>query len=259
MGMATAIQYELPLVAPVAWPAKATRYRVHFAHSDAEREQAYRLRFQVFNLELQEGLESAYADGLDRDRFDDVCRHLIVTDETTGTVVGTYRMQSGADAQAAYGYYSEQEFDLAPYENMRSQVLELGRACVHRDHRNLEVLNLLWQGIARLADSSGMRYLIGCSSLTSQDPGEGWSAYEKLAPFMVDAAIMTKPMPEFQMPRVSPSPAKIPKLLRAYLAYGAKICGPPALDRAFKTIDFLTLLDLENLPRSARVRYLGRD
>ena len=49
----------------------------------------------------------------------------------------------------------------------------------------------------------------------------------------------------------------IPKLLRAYLTVGAKICGPPALDRHFKTIDFLTLLDLETLSPPARERFLG--
>jgi len=50
---------------------------------------------------------------------------------------------------------------------------------------------------------------------------------------------------------------KIPKLLRAYLSIGAKICGPPALDRQFKTIDFLTLLDLHSLPALVRARFLN--
>jgi len=48
-----------------------------------------------------------------------------------------------------------------------------------------------------------------------------------------------------------------PKLLRAYLSIGAKICGPPAVDREFKTIDFLTLLDLERISPTARARFLG--
>jgi putative hemolysin len=46
-------------------------------------------------------------------------------------------------------------------------------------------------------------------------------------------------------------------LLRAYLTIGAKICGPPALDREFQTIDFLTLVDLEKLTPSARERFLS--
>jgi len=49
----------------------------------------------------------------------------------------------------------------------------------------------------------------------------------------------------------------VPKLLMAYLSIGAKICGPPAIDREFKTIDFLTLLDLDSLPASTVQRYLS--
>jgi putative hemolysin len=47
-----------------------------------------------------------------------------------------------------------------------------------------------------------------------------------------------------------------PKLLRTYLALGAKICGPPAFDREFKTIDFLTLIDLNSLAPAIRNRLL---
>jgi putative hemolysin len=45
-------------------------------------------------------------------------------------------------------------------------------------------------------------------------------------------------------------------LLRAYLSLGAKICGPPALDTDFKTIDFLTFLDLEALAPAVRNHFL---
>jgi putative hemolysin len=72
-------------------------------------------------------------------------------------------------------------------------------------------------------------------------------------------ALRTRPTAAFDCPleQLAEEPPKIPKLLRAYLSLGAKICGPPALDRQFKTIDFLTLLDLESLPALARARFLG--
>jgi putative hemolysin len=50
--------------------------------------------------------------------------------------------------------------------------------------------------------------------------------------------------------------ARPPKLLRTYLALGAKICGPPAFDREFKIIDFLTLIDLNSLAPAIRNRLL---
>jgi putative hemolysin len=232
-------------------------YRARLAFSDADRFAAFRLRFLVFNLELNEGLEAAYESGYDMDHYDSVCDHLIVEHRGTGEVVGTYRMQSGDTAARSFGYYSEQEFDFAPYESMRSQIIELGRACVHRDHRTSEVLNLLWKGIMRYAVARGSRYLMGCCSLTSQDAAEGAAVYEALRPYQAEPHRMTIATPPYAMPIVSTVGAmEPPRLLRAYLTVGARICSVPAIDRAFKTIDFLTMLDLETLhPRIAR-RYL---
>ena len=156
------------------------RYRVRLATNGHDRVAACRLRFNVFNLEMGEGLSSSYSTGLDRDRFDPVCDHLIVEDQEDDQVVGTYRMQSGLTAAAAFGYYSAQEFEFAPFEVIRHQVLELGRASIDRRHRSSEVLTLLWRGIAQYAKHHGLRYLIGCSSLTSKEPLDGWSLYRQL-------------------------------------------------------------------------------
>ena len=101
-------------------------YCVRLALTNADRAAAFRLRFVVFNLEMQEGLESAYLNGYDTDRYDEVCDHLIVESRATGDVVGTYRMQMGDVAGNNYGYYSEQEFDFTPYEGLRGQIAELG-------------------------------------------------------------------------------------------------------------------------------------
>jgi putative hemolysin len=256
-GMLSAMR-TVSLVQEPLKQGKSARYRVHLASSEAELMRAQRLRFLVFNLELNEGLEAAFVDGYDRDPFDAVCDHLLVEDTTTGEVVGTYRLQMGTIAAQALGYYSEQEFNFAPFEKIRPQVLELGRACVHRDHRSFEVLNLLWKGIAQYASSTGTRYLLGCSSLTSQDPVDGWSVFNRLRNYLCDETLQTAPKPGFRLTSMEVDSEKDPpKLLRAYLAIGAKICGPPAIDREFRTIDFLTLLDLQTLPPSIRARYLG--
>lgn len=235
-------------------------YGVRLATSTQERLAAFRLRFLVFNLELKEGLESASHIGYDTDEFDSFCDHLVVEHLGTGRVVGTYRLQTGSGARANLGYYSEREFDFAPYEPLRDAMVELGRACIHRDHRSTEVLNVLWRGIARYALAHGGRYLIGCSSLTSQDPAVASAAYSCLSEYLVCPSQRTLAHPEFAIPPAAPAAAfdGIPKLLRTYLAIGARICGPPALDRDFKTIDFLTLLDLQALHPRIRARFLGR-
>ncbi|MFZ0686942.1 MAG: GNAT family N-acyltransferase [Terriglobales bacterium] len=234
-------------------------YRVRLASSDADRIAAFQLRFLVFNLELGEGLEAAYASGRDMDQFDAVCEHLIVEHAGTGKIVGTYRLQTGATASANAGFYSEGEFDFAPYRHLQDSLVELGRACVHRDHRSTDVLYLLWRGIAQYARHHGGRYLIGCSSLTSQHPAHGAAVYRALQKYLAVPHLRTTPHPHCAMPLVLPGDAsdKVPKLLRTYLAVGAKICGPPAIDREFKTIDFLTLIDLETLHPRVRARFLN--
>lgn len=235
------------------------KYALRLAAGPEDIRAAQALRFEVFNLELREGLAASYATRLDADPFDAVCDHLLVEEDASRTVVGTYRLQSGPAAAAHRGYYSEQEFVFAPFEPLRAQVIELGRACVHRDHRNLTVLALLWKGIAGYARERGGRYLIGCSSLTSQDPGDGAALYAELqARHLAPPTLRTVPQPGYECALDAPSepPPKIPKLLLAYLSFGAAICGPPAIDREFKTIDFLTLMDLERLAPDVVARYL---
>ena len=234
---------------------------------------AQQLRFEVFNLELGEGLAESYATGLDIDPFDEFCDHLIVEELATSEIVGTYRLQTGQLAAANLGYYSEREFDFAPYEPFRCEMIELGRACVHVDHRNFNLLHLLWRGIARYAVERNARMLIGCSSISSQDPTDGIAAYEKLQPYLVAQELRTYPHSQFRVAAVgrdarrftvsaneelppSATAGASSRLLRAYLAIGARICGPPAMDRKFGTIDFLTLLDLHALPAIVRAHFL---
>jgi len=154
-------------------------------------------------------------------------------------------------------------------------MIELGRACVHADHRNFNLLHLLWRGIARYAVERNARMLIGCSSISSQDPVEGATMYRQLQSHLAEPALRTQPRSEFRVvaggddagfgrgdalePPGSTPPATAgasSKLLRAYLAIGARICGQPAIDREFGTIDFLTLLDLRALPALVRAHFL---
>jgi putative hemolysin len=237
--------------------AQCGNYRVRLAITQDDLRSLFRLRFLVFNIEMKEGLDVAYLRGEDRDQFDNVCDHLLVEDISLGRIVGTYRVQTGAMAAAGLGYYSAQEFDCAPYERLRRKVVELGRACIHRDYRSFEVLNLLWRGIIQYALPRGGRYLIGCSSVTTQDTDLGSAMYYRLEEHLVEPEFRTKPTPAFAFSLAEPPAEKPqpPKLLRAYLGVGAKIGGEPALDREFKTIDFLTLLDLEKMAPSARARY----
>ncbi len=228
------------------------RYEVRFARAADELDELLELRYEVFNLELGEGLESSHATGRDRDEFDAVCHHLIVVERATESVIGTYRMQTSAMAAAHIGFYSDAEYDLsllgAP---VLDHAVELGRACIALDHRNTQVLFLLWKGLALYVSANHKRYFFGCCSLTSQDPVEGRAVMAHLEKRgHVHPGITVMPQPGFECydeglaldPRFR---VKIPKLFRIYLRHNAKVCGPPAIDRQFKTIDYLVLFDVE--------------
>jgi putative hemolysin len=233
-------------------------FRISLAQSPDDLTECQRLRFNVFNLELGEGLSTSERSGLDIDPFDSFCDHLMVRDLESGKLVGTYRLQTGEVARRNLGYYGDQIFDFSVYEPIRKEMLELGRACVHIDYRNIMVLHALWKGIAIYATRQDARYLLGCSSISSQDENYGMALYDSLREkYLVEPSLRTVPQPGHacQSTGVPVEVSRPPRLFRAYLEISGRVCGPPAIDREFKTIDFLTLVDLARLPDRVRIRF----
>ena len=240
------------------------KYVVRFASSSEELDEVLRLRFEVFNLELGEGLESSFHTGRDMDEHDLACHHLLVIETASEKVVGTYRLQTGAMAAAAKGFYSATEFDLSrlPLEVLEDSV-ELSRACIAKEYRNTQVLFLLWKGLASYIAFNRKRFLFGCCSLTSQDASEGKLAMDLLErEDQLHATYTVPPKPEFECypAGFAAEPfreIKLPKLFRSYLRIGAKVCGAPAIDRQFKTIDFFVLFDLFEMDRQTQRMFFG--
>ena len=239
------------------------RYMVRFARTPDEIDAALRLRYEVFNLELGEGLDASFETGRDVDAFDSICQHLVVLDRNKNQVVGTYRCQTGEMA-AAMGFYSANEFNLSHIpSSVLLNAVELGRACVSRSHRNTQVIFLLWKGLAAYVAYSRKRYVFGCCSLTSQDESEGSRVFEMLkASGHLHPSFHALPRPGFECAADSlsfdeASEVNIPKLFRIYLRFGARVCSPPAIDRLFKTIDFLVLFDIEEMGEQWRKVFFG--
>lgn len=231
----------------------AGRYTISFAKDPGELDEVLRLRYQVFNLELGEGLETSKVTQRDLDPFDPTFHHLLIRDNDTGQVVGTYRMQTLEMARMGRGFYSAGEFDLSALpKHIQDQSVEIGRACIASDHRNGRVLFLLWRGLMRYLKFNEKRYLFGCCSITSQDPEEGLVVFDHLRKnnWLRDDFVI-KAQPGYtcevapQTLHMFPTP-KIPRLMRIYLSYHAKMCSEPAIDREFKTIDFLALIDIQD-------------
>ncbi|MBW0093529.1 GNAT family N-acetyltransferase [Pseudonocardia sp. KRD-184] len=238
-------------------PAAASRYSLLLTTDAAEVRAAQRLRHRVFAGELGARLHSPEP-GLDVDRFDAHCDHLVVREDATGEIVGTYRMLPPARARDAGGLYAEDEFALDALAPLRDSLVETGRSCVHPDHRDGAVINLVWAGIARYMLLTGHRWLIGCASVPLADGG---ALAASVAARVRDGHLSPpdrRVTPHRPWTHDGPAVrAPLPPLLRGYLRLGAQVCGAPAHDPDFGCADFPVLLGLDHMdPRYARF-FLG--
>ena len=244
---------------------KEQNYSLKFASSEEELDEVLRLRFKVFNLELGEGLASSFETFRDEDQFDAFFNHLIITDDRTGKIVGTYRMQTYEMAMRGKGFYSHSEYklEMIPRVILRNSV-ELGRACIDKDYRNSRVLYLLWKGLANYVVLTKKRYMFGCCSLTSQDSLDGWMLYSDLLKNgHIQKEFGLEAQPPYQLDKFDKiteleSTIAYPPLLRMYLRYGAKVVGDPAIDREFKTIDYFILLDAQKVSKESFTMLVGK-
>lgn len=233
--------------------ATQRRLYVNLAHTQAEIEEAQRLRYKVFAEEM--GAQLSGTGGLDIDGFDQFCDHLIVRDSGTNQVIGTYRILSPSKANEAGGYYSAGEFDLSRLTHLFDRTVEVGRACVHQNYRNGGTITMLWAGLAKYMQIHNYEYMIGCGSVSMSDGGHSAaSLYNKLRDEYL------APL-EYRVFARNPLPIQAlhnnlqvacPPLIKGYLRLGAYICGEPAWDPYFNTADMLVMLPLSRInPRYA--------
>lgn len=243
--------------------ASSNRYNVRFAETEKDLRAAQALRYQVFNLELGEGLEESHKRELDVDEYDSQCDHLLVVERDSDTVIGTYRMQTYKKAHQNKGFYTEDEFELLELpEDILNESVEVGRACIEKEHRNGRVLYLLWRGIAEYMKLTSSRYLFGCCSITSTDPKDGWTVMDMLRHNgHLHETYCVGTTPKFDCPETDRDEdawkeVKLPQLFRLYLDLDAKVLSVPALDEEFKTIDFLIIVDILALDERSKALFL---
>lgn len=232
-----------------------SRLSTSFARNDDEVREAQRLRYLVFKEEMGAGI-AVNRERLDRDRFDAHCEHLLIRDESSHAVVGTYRLLRGERAEHIGGFYAETEFHLRRFSSERSDAIEVGRACVAPDYRGGATLGLLWAGVLRFAFSQGYRFVIGCASV---DISDGGHFAARLFQQLRDSHLgpcewQVSPRRALSIGNATlAASARIPPLLSGYLRLGALIGGAPAWDSEFGSADFFVVLPLERMaPRYAR-------
>ena len=247
------------VVAPVA----ASGIEVQWARELDEVREAQRLRYEVFAGEMGARLNTTL-EGHDSDLFDDYCEHLLVRDVATRKVVGTYRVLTPAQARRVGSTYSDTEFDLVRLRGVRSKMVELGRSCVHPEHRHGGVIMALWGALAEFMVRNQLDTMIGCASIPMLHNGvvsgdlaaSIWHQLRQNHMAPIEYQVFPRlPLPVDELDQsltVEP-----PALIRGYLRLGAKILGAPAWDPDFNTADLPMMMRIADMPPRYRKHFLG--
>lgn len=252
-----------------------SHYRIRFAEDHADIVRAQELRHAAF-IENRPGAQPR-PDGLDRDTFDDVCRHLLIEDEASGTLVACFRLLPLRSGEEIGRSYTAQFYDLSALRAYGAPVIEMGRFCMRPGWRDPAILRLAWGAVANVVDESDAGLLFGCSSF------EGASYEAHAAALDLLAARHLAPahwMPAIKAPRVvsfadrgradrarhhegdsREAFAALPPLLRSYLGLGGWVSGHAVIDTDLDTLHVFTGLEIDRIPpqRARRLREVLSD
>lgn len=245
---------------------KVGSFRLKTADSIDELKKAFQLRYDVFHREFK---GSTKITGWDIDEYDFLCDHLIIIDEKSNTVAGTYRLNS---TKFSDQFYSSREFNTKRIMANEGVKIELGRACIKKEYRRGVVISLLWKGIADYMAKNQAQILFGCASFPVRTPREAALLHRyffeerKYAPEYFSPPTLAFKMLDFDAwethyKRTLTSHERleaeslIPSLFSTYLKMGAFLGGEPAWDEEFTCLDFLTILHREDLNRSLWQRH----
>ena len=237
---------------------------VAWASHEDEVRQAQRLRWSVFVQEMGARLSSPLP-GHDLDLYDPYCEHLLVRDDATREVVGTYRVLTPAQARRVGGLYTETEFDLIRLRPLRERMVELGRSCVHPDYRQGSVILALWGALAEFMDRNALDTMVGCASIPMLHEGvvcgdAAASIWEQVRrTHLAPVEIQVRPRLPLPVDRLDGTlDVAPPALIKGYLRLGAKVLGAPAWDPDFNTADLPMLMRIRDMPERYRRHFLAR-
>ncbi len=234
------------------------RLESFIANSEALIREAQTLRFRVFAKEMGANIKTK-SEGLDYDDVDSFCDHLVVYDNVSQKIVGYTRLLNQHQAERLGRFYSQTEFNLDQVLTLPGRFLEIGRTCVDPDYRGGAVLTTLWSALVQYALEGQFNYLIGCASITPGPSGFAIDAVYRAidAKNMAPSAIQVKPSITVPVQlRCDRDESGIPPLLKAYLRFGALVCGEPFWDEDFNCMDLFVLLPLDQLQERYSKHYM---
>lgn len=255
-------------------PAETSPYTLRLASSASDVLAAKRLRYRVFVRELgATGPLINHTAQTEEDAFDQIADHMILIDNTADPtqgdhVIGAYRLLPSDRLPPGQPFYSEAEFDLSPLRQSNRRLLELGRSCVHPDHRGGTAMFHLWNGLAAYILDRNIEILFGTASFHGTDTTAlamplSWLGHHHLAP--PDMRVTARPdhsTPLTQIPAAdldrSLAMAAMPALIKAYLRLGGYVGDGAWVDHAFNTIDVCLVMDTARMSAKHRDFYLRK-
>jgi L-ornithine Nalpha-acyltransferase len=254
--------------------AEDSPYAVRLASTPEDLLAAQRLRYRVFVQELGgDGPMVDHTAGLERDAFDPFFDHLILVDQrldpkSADHVIGAYRVLPSDRRAAAGRFYSETEYDLSPLLASGRHLLELGRSCVHADHRGGTAMFHLWNGLADYVLERGIEVLFGVASFHGTDISDlaaplSYLRHHHLAP--PDMRVRALPPHRQEMDLIAAdrldrraAMAATPALIKAYLRLGGFVGDGAWIDHEFNTTDVCLVMDTGQMSARHREFYVRK-
>lgn len=255
-------------------PAEDTGLILRLARDDRDLAAAQRLRYLVFVEEMGgNGPLVDHDNRLERDAFDPWFDHLLLIDPRKDAgklehVVGVYRLLPSDRAVKAGGFYSATEFDLAPLIASGRKLLELGRSCVHPDHRGGAAMLILWNGLADYVLERDIEILFGAASFPGTDPNLLANSLSHLyqnhlAPSGLRVRALAPGRQEMDLLPAKDLDRKaaiagVPAIIKAYLRLGGFVGDGAFVDQAFNTTDVCLVMDTAEMSARHRQFYLRK-
>ncbi|WP_439525545.1 GNAT family N-acetyltransferase [Roseovarius mucosus] len=230
------------------------RYQARIGTTPEDRVDAQRLRARAFLGE---------ADGLDCDRFDDICTHVLIEETGSGALVCCFRMlmlNGGAEIAQSY---SAQFYDLSALAGFEGKMAEMGRFCIAPGRLDPDILRVAWAAMTRFVDDNGVEMLFGCSSFhgtkteTYLDafamlrerhlaPRRWWPQVKAPAVFRF-AERLRRHKPDLKL-----AMRHMPPLLRTYLMMGGWVSDHAVIDRHLNTLHVFTGVEIGAIPATRK-------
>ena len=247
---------------------------IKLVENKSELKKAQALRYSVFYKEKKAKPSiSKKILALDYDKVDKFADHLIVIDKGStapkNKIVGTYRLIRGNVSNNFGGFYTSSEFNLSNILDAykHSQILELGRSCVHKDYRNGITMNLLWKAIALYVKLYDIKIILGCASFSGTDImkisneltylRENFSLPDDLSVASLD----NNEYPVYKKTKTNINNlrtfAKLPPLIKGYLRAGGKVSDSFYVDYNFNTIDLCVVVKTDNIDKKYKKKFLN--